>query len=638
MENNAREVALAICVALWIEDDSGGAEWKKNRTIGEESPRRRVVTTQQRETRSRDYVERRCPHRTYHHPPPSGLRCTALSHNKRPDTRLAPIHLSTPLLAMLVSTPTKPYVHRNAPRTSGVAVSPNFNIRHCTPPQSHSHYDSPMLSPSPLRHRPLFPTAANSHVQDSDDQFNSPFNSPALAHYPNPFYATKPQLIPADDEEGSIFLSSTLSGSDAAAPFFNPSSSPPLLTPVKQGHRVSSRPALAPVSINTHLAVAAPAADSIAASRVGVGTKRKSTPNITPLRPSHHIPLKVTHSKGGDTSVAFDRLAPLPAPKFNARTPQTKAETDAYLKRQTATLTRLRLNDTHPQHDEFTFDEITNDSGCEMDDDEESDHTLFLNKPRLSAKGGQFPKPLVFNSPLPKGKDKEEVAEAVSPGGHITKRRARSRPLSADLLEKSYRAPKSPIKHSMQSGDQPSEAQRPVAFPSTAHRGGMSPSSGSSSSSEAGSPRPRRRTSGGSNFAHPGAAHHPAYPPRPPLSRIDSVSAATLFFGPAIPVAKINTPAQRPMTRSRTSSTALSASQATAPGQRAPSQRLAFRHSYAGPDSGSVDLGVWNTLQTRDMPSPGSSPFGPAVDDGPSNTSIEMDDEDIFFAGMIRSN
>ncbi|KAF9485940.1 hypothetical protein BDN70DRAFT_889660 [Pholiota conissans] len=525
---------------------------------------------------------------------------------------------------MLASTPTKSYVHRNAP---GVDVSPNFNIHHCTPPQSHNRYDSPMLSPSPLRKRPLFPMSKNSYANDSDDQSTFPFKPSALAHLNNPLLTTtKPQPITADDEEGAIFLSSTFSESHSASPFFNPSSSTPLLTPVKQSHRISSRPALAPVSTNTtRFGAVTPAADLVTTSRVGVGTKRKSTPNITPLRPSHHTPLRVTSEKSQDTLVAFDRLAPLPAPKFTARTPQTKAETDAYLKRQTATLTRLRLNDHHPQPDGFhDFDETTNDSGCEMDDGYESDHALFLNKTRSK------PKHLIFESPFPKGKDKEEVAEAVSPGGHITKRRARSRPLSAELLEKSYKVPqKSPIKSSIPSrvGTRPRHSG-PVLFPSTVHRGGMSPSSGSSSSSDTGSPRrPRHRTSGGSNFTRPNAA---MYPPRPPLSRIDSISAATLFFGPAIPVAKQSIQTPGPATRSRTSSTALSASKA--PIQRLQSQRpnLANRHSYAGPES---DLKAWNTVQTRDIPSPGSSPFGAAVDEGLGHTSVEMDDEDLFFAG-----
>ena len=341
---------------------------------------------------------------------------------------------------MLVSTPTKPYVHRNAPCSTGVSTSPTFNTRRYTPPQC----DSPIFSPSLPRQRPLFPASTTATVHDSDDQPMSPFtsHSPALAQYSNPFYATKPQPIPADDEEGAIFLSSARSDASSTSPFFTSPTPQPLLTPVKDTHRTHSRAPLGPASMNTRLGPAAPSADPASATRVGVGTKRKSTPNITPLRPTTLTPLKISTSKNSDSLVAFDRLAPLPAPKFTARTPQTKAETEAYLKRQTATLTRLRLSDQHATSDHF--DEATHDSGCEMD--EESDHGLFLNKPRLSAKSGQFAAPLVFNPPLFKGKENEEVAEAVSPGGHISKRRARSRPLSGDLLEKSYKLPKSPIK------------------------------------------------------------------------------------------------------------------------------------------------------------------------------------------------
>jgi mitosis inhibitor protein kinase SWE1 len=42
-----------------------------------------------------------------------------------------------------------------------------------------------------------------------------------------------------------------------------------------------------------------------------------------------------------------------------------------------------------------------------------------------------------------KGNGHDEVAEAVSPGGHVTKRRARSRPVSLELLE-SAKSPTSP--------------------------------------------------------------------------------------------------------------------------------------------------------------------------------------------------
>ncbi|KAF8967937.1 hypothetical protein BDZ97DRAFT_1802034 [Flammula alnicola] len=531
---------------------------------------------------------------------------------------------------MLVSTPTKPYVHRNTPCVSGMAMSPNYNRRHCTPPQSNPQpYDSPMLTPSPLRQRPLFPISTNAtHVHDSDDKLQSPYNSPALAHFSNPFYATMPQPITADDEEGSIFLSSTVSASGSFTPFFTTSTSQPLLTPVKQGHRAPSRPALAVKSTNTLFGAVVPPTELTASTRVGVGTKRKSTPLTTPLRPNNLTPLKISQPKEGDALVAFECLAPLPAPKFTVRTPQTKAETDAYLKRQTATLTRLRLTDHHGPSDDDEFDGAPNDSGCEMDEDEPGS-ALFLSKPRLSGKGGQHPKSLVFTPPLPKGKEKEEVAEAVSPGGHVTKRRARSRPLSAELLEQSYKPPKSPIKTGIPGrvGNNRPRHSGPVVFPSTAHRGRASPAS-ASSSSEAGSPRPRSRISGGPTFARPNAAHHPAYPPRPPLSRIESVSAATLFFGPAI---SATNNILGPTTRTRTNSSSLSAAR-PAPILRPQTQRpnLANRHSYAGPESSVTELHVWN--KTRGVsPSPGSSPFGPA--DETRRDSIDVDDEDMFFAG-----
>ena len=80
-------------------------------------------------------------------------------------------------------------------------------------------------------------------------------------------------------------------------------------------------------------------------------------------------------------------------------------------------------------------------------DEDEPDHSLFLAKPKPNSKGGQqHPRSLVFHQAVTKGKEKEEVAEAVSPGGHVTKRRARSRPLSAELREQAFKVPKSPIR------------------------------------------------------------------------------------------------------------------------------------------------------------------------------------------------
>lgn len=319
---------------------------------------------------------------------------------------------------------------------SAMPVSPKYSRRHCASPTS--AYDSPMLPPSsPLaRQRPLFPLNLNA----LDDSFKSPA---PLNHTYNPFYSSKP--LPIEDEEGSIFLSSAPSGS--FSPFFSPSSSQPLLTPVKKIHHVNSRAAFA--SSSNPVFGEASSVDN--QPRAGTaGKKRKSTPHATPLRTNNLTPLKITtQSKRSDNSMAFECLAPLPAPKFNQRTPQSKAETEAYLKRQTATLTRLRLTDhsataaaNTANNDETEFDGTATDSGCEMDEDDPSD-SLFLGKSAST----QLPKTLVFHPAVNKGKEKAvEVIEAVSPGGHINKRRARSRPVSSELREQTFKVPKSPIR------------------------------------------------------------------------------------------------------------------------------------------------------------------------------------------------
>ena len=89
-------------------------------------------------------------------------------------------------------------------------------------------------------------------------------------------------------------------------------------------------------------------------------------------------PLSVTKAIG-DSS--FGRLAPLPAPKF--RSERSSGETEGLLRTESVTLARLRI------------------------DKEECDAIL----------------------------GEEEEAVDVSPGGHITKRRARSRPVSQDLMD-----------------------------------------------------------------------------------------------------------------------------------------------------------------------------------------------------------
>lgn len=332
-------------------------------------------------------------------------------------------------------------------------MSPSYRARHCTPPRivpissDAPSYDSPMLTPSPLRQRPLFPNHFTTDLNDTEDLFlQSPYKSPAPAHSPMPQYTIKPQQITADDEEGSIFLASS---SSTFPSFFSPSPSQPLRTPVKQIFRASSRSALSIRHLNSLPCPATNGAlsDAISpATRVGVGTKRKSTPHVqsTPVRQHKLTPLMVASARNtatGDT--CLDRLAPLAAPKFTPGTPQTKAETDAHLKRQTATLTRLKISDIRDTEEECAIPD--NDSGCEMDEEDPAE-TLFTGSVRFKGKVGSLGRASSRGSLIGKGKEKEEVAEAISPGGHIVKRRARSRPLSAELIGSVQRSPASPSK------------------------------------------------------------------------------------------------------------------------------------------------------------------------------------------------
>ncbi|KAF8210427.1 kinase-like domain-containing protein [Mycena galopus ATCC 62051] len=303
-----------------------------------------------------------------------------------------------------------------------------------------------------------------------------------------------------------FFRPRPMSPENADAAVFLRSPSQPLLTPAK---KVPSR---TPLSLNTNTA------NTTTAGAPATGTKRKQHTS-TPLR------LAPLASPNGPY-VSFHRLAPLPAPQFTTRTPQTVAEADAHLRSHTATLTQLRISDLN---DEF-------------DDD--------------------------LGSPAPSRS--EEVVEASSPGGHITKRRARSRPVSQELLE---------------------GIPSPVAFPST--RAARDRTS-SASSSEAGSPLPRRRLAG-------------IHPPRAPLERIES--AATLFFGP---------PINPPLPRARLTSATPSLHPNTTNG------RQSGRHSYAGPGCSTQS---WNIMQSRPTtPSPRSSPM---------RISADLDDEqNPFFSAL----
>jgi mitosis inhibitor protein kinase SWE1 len=163
-----------------------------------------------------------------------------------------------------------------------------------------------------------------------------------------------------------------------------------------------------------------------------------------------------------------------------------------------------------------------------------------------------------------------------------------------------------------------------AAFPGSAQRGYASPAS----SSDAGSPRTRRRTNGNATLPRLQTNQLPQiFPPRAPLSRIESGSSATLFFGSPIPPAQTLAPTARSRTNTNLSATT------PAPVLRRQNTRsnLTNRHSYAGPESSANALHAWNTFQTRNVsPSPRSSPCG--VGDGSRHRDTDMEtDEDMFF-------
>lgn len=268
---------------------------------------------------------------------------------------------------------------------------------------------------SPLRQRPLFPTQAATEARSNSDyvSLQSPYRTPV----PSPWstFASNSHFG-LDDEDSKFLLDSP---SEPPSSLFPSSNARPLFTPVK--HRIIDGLSATPTAESP----------SEALPRVSTGLKRKSVPTrqSTPLRHHSLTPLNIT-STGPKGTNGLDRLAPLPAPKFPAHTPKTKKDTEFYLHHETATLTRLRISDLNESEDDF---EGGDDSGCDLDDDEAQGDALFLGGGEMQMRnGGKVGAALHLA-----GKDKrgDEVAEAISPGGHIIKRRARTRPLSAELLD-----------------------------------------------------------------------------------------------------------------------------------------------------------------------------------------------------------
>ncbi|THH21177.1 hypothetical protein EUX98_g8445 [Antrodiella citrinella] len=409
---------------------------------------------------------------------------------------------------MLASTPPSEYrLYRPTRRD----ISPY--AKHVTPSRmAPSAYRAPpILTPSPLKRQAM--------PMDEDDVFSSPL--PA-SFSPRPTATRPPKARSAwpDHDDDGYFLAPSSSYSQPLVP----SSSPmPMRTPIKK----LSRPALSNKHINSPSSAAA-------------GTKRKPTPVTfaTPSRKRTLTPLTTARELDDSESsvLGFDRLAPLAAPRFSTRTPHHKMETDI-LGRQADSMTRLRLQDREALRD-MSGDESGYDSGPEVL--ELSDAGKRLAPSTVKGKGKLKPPPLQptgLNLLLKQGKvHDDEVVEAISPGGHVTKRRARSRPVSAELrsaqsvqstplVDKTTKAHASPALSSAS----PSTVQFPTLNLMRLRR-----TSNSSTTSSEGSPRsrqrmsvtnlPRIRTESGSNDTQPRA-----------LSRFSSASSATFFFGPSIP-------------------------------------------------------------------------------------------------------
>ena len=252
---------------------------------------------------------------------------------------------------MLASSPSQRYTSpfsRDLPFSSPLAMT-------STPPRfesgNRSSCYSPTTTPSPLKARSMM---------DTDDLFSSPSTS---------------RLVSKRGPDSTPLR------------FPTHSNSAPLRTPVKDS---PSNVFCLPEEHPRH-------------TDAGVGAKRKPAPlfKTTPLRKPAVTPLKVTSAAPFLThsttdSFAFDRLAPLSAPRFPSRTPQTKTDTDHALRRQAETMTKLRIGNLAA---------YAGDSDSDLDQPK-----LLLNR-------------------------NDGIATNISPGGHVSKRRVRSKPSSGELLE-----------------------------------------------------------------------------------------------------------------------------------------------------------------------------------------------------------
>ncbi|KAI0633439.1 hypothetical protein C8Q77DRAFT_1058135 [Trametes polyzona] len=500
---------------------------------------------------------------------------------------------------------------------------------HSTPPRQPVSaafaFDSPMLTPSPLRRQAL-PIPA---PIEQDDVFQSPLR--AYSAYSHRASLDNDSSMAVDDED-DLFLGPSSSSSSHIVP---PSSPLPLRTPLRTPIKASlqSSPDRAALSVK-HLNVA----PSLIASS-SAGTKRKPTPICTtPSRSRTMTPLNVTsavasrsHTDSG--ILLFDRLAPLSAPRFCSRTPQSKAETELHLKKQAETMTMLSIRDL-----DHSADESDRESDTDAKRTIDSQQRLFLAtpggsgaplssiKPRTRVKATAKLKSPGLEVLTRKGLiNDDEVVEAISPGGHVTKRRARSRPVSAELLESVHNTPS--VGHNQTTATpriNESHSASTVAFPSARTMRTRTKSNSSTTSSESGSPRRRLHPTAGTMPRTRTQSHTSRT-----LNRLQSSSSASLFFGPPITASNGCATSNSKKRTNRAPST----SHSPAPPlflrpEPASAQRpnVANRHSYAGSDT--IPSYAW---ASRSPPATASSP-PPATGRKRLESDSSEDEADLFFS------
>ncbi|EIW62905.1 uncharacterized protein TRAVEDRAFT_141457 [Trametes versicolor FP-101664 SS1] len=528
---------------------------------------------------------------------------------------------------MLLS-PNPEYVSfRPSKRDSSMSPScrSSTSLLHSTPPRrpnsSSFAFDSPMLTPSPLRRQAL-PIPA---PVEQDDIFQSPLR--AYSAYSHRSSCAHDSSMVVDDED-DLFLGPSSSSSSHIVP---PSSPAPLRTPLRTPIKDSPQfsPDRAPLSLKR------PNAASSLMASASAGTKRKPTPICTtPSRSRTMTPLNVTSAAITRDSGAllFDRLAPISAPRFCSRTPQSKAETELHLRKQAETMTMLSIRDLDHFPDE-----------SDHDSDVDGKRTIEYQQRLFRATSGGSAAPLSSIKPRTRLKptanaqspglevltrkgliNDEEVAEAISPGGHVTKRRARTRPVSSELLDSVHNTPAA--FHTQQATTTPrineSKGASTVAFPSARTMRTRTKSNSSTTSSESSSPRRRLHATASANPRARTESHTGRT-----LNRLQSSSSATLFFGPAITRSTTSVNKGSAKRTSRAPPTTNSPIpplflQPDTPSSQRP--KIVSRHSYAGSD---VPSWAW---ESRSPAAVASSP-PPAAGRKRLESDSSEDEADLFF-------